>query len=165
MAEYRRLAMKETLYIETSVVGYFTSQLTRDLIVAAHQQITREWWKERLNRYSAFVSTLVLEEISMANVDEAGKRLEAVSDFPLLKIIPEVAELANFYFLKLNIPEKARADSYHLALAAWHGMDYLVTWNCAHIANARLKRILEENNIARGIKTPTICTPEELMEV
>ena len=157
--------MKETLYIETSVVGYFTSQPTRDLIVAAHQQITREWWKERLHRYSAFVSGLVLEEISKGNVDEAEKRLEAVSDFPLLKIIPEVAELANAYFLNLTLPEKARADSYHLALAAWHGMDYLVTWNCAHIANARLKRTLEEINIERGIRTPTICTPEELMEV
>ena len=156
--------MKETLYIETSVVGYYTSRLTRDLIVAAHQQITREWWKTSLPRYAAFVSVLVMEEISRGNVEEAKKRIGSVSGLPLLIVTPEVEKLADRYFQRLQIPEKARPDSYHLALATFHGMDYLVTWNCAHIANARLKRVMEEINVELGIRTPTICTPEELME-
>ncbi len=157
--------MKETLYIETSVIGYYVSRPTRDLIVAAHQQITREWWKNSLPRYKAFVSALVLEEISRGNETEAERRTASVEGIQLLALTPTVVELADIYFRELKIPARARADSYHLALAVGHGMDYLITWNCAHIANARIKRMIEEINVEKNIRTPTICTPEELMEV
>jgi predicted nucleic acid-binding protein len=156
--------MKDTLYIESSVIGYYTSGFTRDLIVAAHQQITREWWKTSLPRYESYISVVVMEEISRGNPEEAEKRKETVNGLPILALTEEVGELADIYFSRLKLPEKVRPDSYHLALAAGHGMDYLVTWNCAHIANARIKRILEEINVDRGIRTPTICTPEELLE-
>jgi hypothetical protein len=83
----------------------------------------------------------------------------------VLELVPQVGTLADQYFAAIDLPEKARADAYHLAMAVWHGMDYLVTWNCQHIAGARIKRIVETVNAAENLLTPVICTPEELMEV
>ncbi|MFH1146299.1 MAG: hypothetical protein V1736_01160 [Pseudomonadota bacterium] len=90
--------------------------------------------------------------------------MEKISSFAVLEVSSEVRNLADVYFLEVEIPEKARADSYHLALAAWHGIDFLVSWNCAPIVNGRVRKMLEEINHRHGIRTPIICTPEELME-
>ena len=157
--------MKQTVYIETSIISYLTAKPSRDLIIAAHQQITSEWWEAILPRYEAFISPLVLEEISKGDPHAAQLRLEKISTFPVLEVLPEVRDLADRYFSVIEIPEKARADSYHLALATWHGIDFLISWNCMHIVNGRIKLIIEEINSLHGIRTPIICTPEELMEV
>ena len=157
--------LKPNLYIETSVISYFTARPSRDLIVVARQRITYEWWEVALPFFEAHISPVVLEEISRGNLEAASKRRKAVASFPLLEVIPEVRDLAEVYFTKISIPEKSRADTYHLALATWHGMDYLVSWNCRHIAGAGVRRRVEEINAVEGIRTPTICTPEELMEV
>jgi hypothetical protein len=101
---------------------------------------------------------------SGGDADAAKLKLDSVSPFQLLKVLLEVRNLADSYFSAIEIPEKARADSYHLAVAAWHGMDFLVSWNCTHIVSGRVKRIMEEINSANGIRTPIVCTPEELME-
>ena len=157
--------MQSSIYIETSVIGYLTSKPSRDLIVAAHQQITSDWWENALRHYNAYISSIVLEEISRGDINMAQLRLEKVSSFPVLEVLPEVRNLADAYFSTLDIPEKARADSYHLAIASWHGIDFLVSWNCTHIVNGRIKMLIEEINARQGIRTPIICTPEELMEV
>ena len=156
--------MKPTVYIETSVISYLTGKPSRDLIVAAHQQVTREWWEKALPGFDAFVSPVVLDEITKGDAEAVRERLEKASSFPLLEVVPDTRNLADAYFSELGIPGKARADSYHLAVATWHGMDYLVSWNCAHIVNGRVKRVIEETNARRGLRTPIICTPEELME-
>jgi hypothetical protein len=83
----------------------------------------------------------------------------------LPKVVHEVQELAEAYFAEINIPEKARADAYHLALATWHGIKYLVSWNSTHIFSARVRMILEEVNSRFDIRTPIVCTLEELMEI
>jgi len=88
-----------------------------------------------------------------------------VRAFGVLEVVPEVRDLAERYFTAIDLPEKVRADAYLLALAVWHGMDYLVTWNCTHIAGGKVKLIVQELNAGRGIESPVICTPEELMEV
>ena len=85
--------------------------------------------------------------------------------FPVVEVVPEVHALAAAYFAAIPLPDKAQADAYHLALAAWHGVDYLVSWNCTHIVSGRVRMILEEVNAEFGIRTPIICTPEELMEI
>ena len=156
--------MKPTVYIETSVISYLTAKPSRDLIIAAHQQITNDWWENALSNYEAFISPIVLEEISRGDANAIQARLEKVSIFPVLEILPEVRNLADTYFAAFAIPDKARADTYHLAVAAWHGMDFLVSWNCTHIVNGRIKLLIEEINAGQGIRTPIICTPEELME-
>ena len=117
--------MKPTVYIETSVVSYLTASPSRDLIVAAHQQITRDWWEKALPNFEPFVSAIVLDEISRGNIEVAQLRLEVISSFSVLEVLQEVHELAASYFYELEIPEKAIADSYHLALAAWHGMAWI----------------------------------------
>lgn len=156
--------MKPTVYIETTVISYRMAKSSRDLIIAAHQQITHEWWDIAIPRFDAFISPIVLEEISKGDADAAKLRLDSVSSFQLLEVLSEVRDLADSYFSAIEIPEKARADSYHLAVAAWHGMDFLISWNCSHIVSGRVKRIVEEINSAKRIRTPIVCTPEELME-
>jgi hypothetical protein len=155
---------KQSVYIETTIVSYLTARPSRDLIVAAHQQITREWWEMALPQYSPFISSVVFEEAAKGDPKAAQLRLEAIQSFPLLGIVQEVHELADLYSSQIQLPEKARADSYHLALATWHGMDFLVSWNCTHIANGSFKLLLEELNAHLGMRTPIICTPEELIE-
>jgi predicted nucleic acid-binding protein len=157
--------MKPTVYIETTVISYLTAKPSRDLLIAAHQQVTHEWWEKALSHLEVFVSPIVLEEILKGDEQAAKLRFERVSSFPLLEVLPEVRDLAESYFSAIEIPEKARGDSYHLALATWHGMDFMVSWNCTHIVRGRVKRIVEEINATYGIRTPIVCTPEELMEV
>jgi predicted nucleic acid-binding protein len=157
--------MKPTVYIETSVVSYYASRASRDLIVAAHQQSTVEWWDKILPKMNGFISMVVLEEIRRGDVDAAQQRLSAVTPYPLLEVTESVVEVAEHYFAAIDIPKKAKADAYHLSLATVHGVDYLVTWNCNHIANGRVRRVIDEINASLGMRTPVICTPEELMEV
>lgn len=157
--------MKPTVYIETSVISYLTAQVSRDLVVAAHQQLTAEWWQQALPKFEAFVSPIVLEEIAKGDPEAAKRRMNSVAAFAVLEVSPEVKDLAEQYFAAIDLPERARADAYHLALAVWHGLDYLVTWNCTHIAGGKVKLIVQRINANRGIASPIICTPEELMEI
>ena len=157
--------MDSSVYIETSVISYYTNRPSRDLIVAAHQQITHDWWTEILSRCIPHISPVVILEIQRGDPEFARRRMEAVDGMALLEVTDEVTDLAGQYFARIDMPRSARADSYHIALAAWHGMDYLVTWNCTHIAGARVRRWVEQVNVERGIRTPEICTPEELMEI
>jgi hypothetical protein len=157
--------MEPTVYIETSIISYLTARYSRDLVIAAHQQITRDWWEAALPKCEAFVSPIVIEEISRGDAQAAQLRLDYIAAFSVLEISMEVKDLADAYFNAVQIPEKARADTYHLALTAWHGLDFIISWNCKHIVNGRIKMIVEEINADFGIRTPIICTPEELLEV
>ncbi|MFQ5630244.1 MAG: type II toxin-antitoxin system VapC family toxin [bacterium] len=157
--------MKPTVYIESSIISYLTGKPSRDLIVAAHQQITVEWWDNVRPEVDCFVSPFVIQEISRGDEQAAAKRLDAVSDLPALELNLEIQKLAQKYFAALEIPEKAKLDASHLAVAVWHEMDYLLSWNCKHIVSARVKKVLDESNANLNIKTPVLCTPEELMEV
>ncbi len=157
--------MKPSVYVETSVISYLTAQASRDLVIAAHQQLTAEWWKQALPTFEPFISPVVLEEIGRGDPDAAKKRMKAIGGFKVLEVVPEVRDLAEHYFAAIDLPEKARADAYHLALAVWHSMDYLVTWNCTHIAGGKVKLIVQRVNVGRALASPIICTPEELMEI
>jgi hypothetical protein len=84
---------------------------------------------------------------------------------PVVEVVPEVHALAAAYCAAIPLPDKAPADAYHLALAAWQGLDDLVSWNCLHIVRGRVRMIVEEVNAEFDIRTPLIGTPEELMEV
>ncbi|MFQ6120536.1 MAG: type II toxin-antitoxin system VapC family toxin [Methanosarcinales archaeon] len=150
--------MKESIYIETTVVSYYTSKPSRDIIVLAHQEITRQWWPMAIRRYNVFISEVVIEEASFGDPEAAKRRLKELKDFPHLELNDKVEEMAQVYMERLYIPEKSFRDAAHLAVASVHNIDYLVTWNCTHIAKMKI-------NESFGIPTPIICTPEELMEV
>ena len=155
--------MKSRLYLETTIPSYLTSRPSRDLIVAGHQQLTRKWWEKRRGAFELYLSQLVLDEASAGDQGAARDRLKAMRDFPLLDVTPEVTELATRILASGKIPRKAATDAAHIAIAAAHGMDFLLTWNCVHIANATNARALAAICRALGSDCPVICTSEELM--
>ena len=133
--------------------------------MAAHQQTTNEWWTDVRPQVECFVSPFVIDEASRGEAAYAEKRLAQIADFPVLEVNERVEELAQEYFAALRIPDKAKVDAFHLAIAAWHKMDYVLSWNCKHIASGRVQKTLQEVNARSGVHTPVVCTPEELMEV
>ncbi|MEO5331081.1 MAG: type II toxin-antitoxin system VapC family toxin [Magnetococcus sp. YQC-5] len=159
--------MKPNLYLETSIVSYLAALPSRDLVVAAHQQITHEWWVEQRHRYELFVSELVIQEITMGDRDAAKRRLTLVEALPVLTISEEAILLGEQLQKCAMLPAKANADALHISLAAFHRIDFLLTWNCRHIANGRTRRTrraIDEALKAQGMGSPIIVTPEELPE-
>lgn len=157
--------MRESIYLETTIVSYYTSKPSRDIIVLAHQEITRQWWLKVIGRYNIFISEVVIEEASSGDPEAIKRRLEELKDFPHLELNDKVEKMAQVYMERLEIPEKSLRDAAHLAVASVHNIDYLVTWNCTHLANGEVIKKLMKINESLGIHTPIICTPEELMEV
>jgi len=155
--------VKSRLYLETTIPSYLTSQPSRDLIVAGHQQITREWWETRRHTFQLFISQLVVDEVGAGDPGAARKRLKVLQDLPLLDITPEVADVASSILASGKVPRKAATDAAHIAIAAVYGMDFLVTWNCVHIANAAIAKALASICRKHACECPVICTPEELM--
>jgi hypothetical protein len=155
--------MKPTLYLETTIPSYYTARPVRDVIVLAHQEITRTWWEHRLPLFDVYISPVVLEEARQGDPEPARRRLEVLATFPVLEATPAIESLAATYMTQLTLPGKALRDAAHLAFACGYELDYLVTWNCTHIANAEIRRRLLAINATIGRQTPIICTPEELM--
>lgn len=156
--------MKPRTYIETTIVSYLTARMSRDLVRAGEQEITREWWDRRAT-FDLYVSQLVLEEAAGGDPDAAKRRLVALQDLQLLQTSDEAIELGRFLLAAGSLPAKAGADALHIAVAAVHGMHYLLSWNCAHIANAMTRRKIESACRRAGYDPPMLCTPRELMEV
>ena len=154
--------MKPKVYLETTVPSYLTAWMSRDLIMAARQQITREWWERRLAHFDAYISQLVLDEAAEGDADAAKRRLAVVAGFPLLTATPETEELAVALVERKLLPPVAADDAVHIALAAAHGMDFLLTWNFKHIANAETVAKIAQACRDHGFACPVICTPEEL---
>jgi hypothetical protein len=155
--------MKSRLYLETTIPSYLTSRPSRDLIIAGHQQITREWWENRRDTFQLFISQLVLDEAGAGDPVAARKRLKVLQGLSLLDITPEVGELASSILASGKIPRKAATDAAHIAILAVQGMDFLVTWNCVHIANAVIAKSLAFICREHACECPVICTPEELL--
>lgn len=134
--------MASRVYIETSVISYLTSLPSRNVSAAAHQQITHAWWATR-DRFTLHVSEAVLAEAASGDPDAARRRVAALAGIPVLAINQQVLELAAHFLQAGALPAKAEVDAVHVAAAAIHGMDFLATWNCAHIANAVIRARLE----------------------
>jgi hypothetical protein len=153
----------ETVYIETTFVSYLVSRPSRDLLVAGHQQATRDWWDERRREFDCYVSQVVLGEAFAGDPDEAKRRMEMLADFPVLEITEETESLAEAIMNSGAIPLRAVRDAAHIAIATVSQMDYLLTWNCKHLANAQIIRRVAVTCNQEGYNMPVICTPEELM--
>ena len=153
-----------TVYLETTIPSYLVARPSRDLIVAAHQQITHDWWRDAREHFDIYISEIVLTEIRIGNPDVAARRLALVEGLPILQVNDEVQNLVNIYAQRLGLTGRALADVPHIAFAVTYTMDYLVTWNCAHIANGAVIRRLMEINLELQRHTPIIVTPEELLE-
>lgn len=157
--------MKPTVYIETTIVSYLTCWPSKDPLRLSHEELTRLWWSTALDRFELYTSPLVLQEAGGGDPDAAVERLKSLQGIPSLALSDEVIALAESLAQLMKLPDRARADSVHLAVAAVHGMAYLLTWNCRHLANAALADIIERACERAGLLAPRVCTPEQLMEL
>jgi predicted nucleic acid-binding protein len=151
------------VYLETSVVSYITSRPARDVVVLAHQQLTREWWELRRNEFELYTSEVVVAESERGDPEAARGRREIIRQTKQLSASEAAEQLVPALLRATGLPPKALADMAHIALATVHGMQYLLTWNCKHIANAAVRRMVVKTCRERGFEPPVICTPEELM--
>ncbi len=153
--------MKPSVYIETTVPSYLTARPSVDVVRAAHQQITREWWARR-DEFDLFMSRVVVQECQAGDIQAAADRIAALAGIPLLEQKREVEDLAESLIREVPLPLKAASDALHIATAAVHGIQYLLTWNCTHIANVVLRPRIEAVCRAAGFEPPLICTPQQL---
>lgn len=149
--------------METSVISYLAARPSRDLITAARQQLTQEWWSLRRPYFDVYVSQLVLDEASAGDREAAAQRVELLTGLPLLDITSAAVVFARQLLEGVGLPPQAAADALHIATAACHGMEYLLTWNLTHIANAEYRPRVERVCRAAGYEPPVLCTPDELM--
>ncbi|OGV67095.1 MAG: hypothetical protein A2498_01785 [Lentisphaerae bacterium RIFOXYC12_FULL_60_16] len=156
--------MKAKVYIETSVISYLCARPSRDLIVAANQEVTREWWERERGRYDCYVSALVIEEASSGDTKAATIRRTVIAELREVAVDTASREVARELLARTGFPPRVTDDLAHIATAAIYGMDYLLTWNCAHIANPHWQPKVVAALRDLGYECPVICTPQALLE-
>ncbi len=155
--------MKKKVYIETSIVSFLTGRPSRNLLSAAWQTLTLEWWERRRLLFDLYISELVLKEASRGDEEAAKKRTDSLEGIPLLALTDSAVELSKILINQRAIPGNAIDDALHIALSSVHNIDYLLTWNCRHIDNAETKPLVRSVLISNGYNCPEICTPQELL--
>ena len=155
--------MKQRVYLETTIVSYLVARPSRDLVLAAHREVTREWWERRRGEFDVYVSQLVADEAGKGDVEAVRKRREALKDVASLAVTEEAVALAARLTEEHALPSEAGADALHIAVATVNGMDFLMTWNCRHIANVELLPAIRRTVEDHGYELPWVCTPEELL--
>ena len=155
--------MMESVYIETTIISYLVSRPSRDLLAAAHQQITQEWWDRQRQSFACYISQVVIDEVQAGDDDAAKRRMETIAGLRVLEATIEAEALTRAIVKARAIPKRAVRDAAHIAVAAVNNMDYLLTWNCRHLANGQIIRIVSGICAVHGYRLPVICTPEELM--
>jgi len=156
--------MKSSVYIETTIPSYLTAWRSPELIMAANQEATRSWWETARPKYELFISDIVIQEASGGDPEAAERRVAAIQGLTRLDVSEEAEALAARLLESAAVPETATTDALHIAVATVHGMDYLLTWNCKHIANAVMRSKIEAVCRVARYEPPVICTPMELME-
>jgi PIN domain len=157
--------MKPRVYLETSVISYLVGWLNqRSILVAHNQEFTREWWSDSRHRYELFSSAVAVNEARRGNAPLANERLGFLSEATMLDITDAATSLAKTLLRRTRIPAKAEVDALHVAVAAVHGMDYLLSWNCKHIVNGNILPQVYAVCRSSGYEPPLICTPSELLE-
>jgi hypothetical protein len=155
--------MPRRIYIETTIPSYLTARPSRDIVQAARQQLTREWWDVERRNYDLCISQIVLDEAAAGDTEAAQRRMAVIDTLPLLDLTFEVDGLAETIMQSGLLPASASRDAVHIAVTAVHQVHFLLTWNCRHIANATIFRDLQHIIMSAGYDVPVICTPEELL--
>jgi hypothetical protein len=151
------------VYIETTIPSYLTSRPSRDIQMAAHQLLLHKWWERDRSEFELYVSQFVIDECGGGDVKMAAKRLALLDGIPILDIPAEAVLLSKRLIHGGPLPIKAETDALHISIAAVNAMDYLLTWNCRHIANAQMQRAIRTICNDCGFDPPVICTPTELL--
>jgi predicted nucleic acid-binding protein len=151
------------IYIESTIPSYVVARPARDLLQAARQQITKDWWELKRADHELYTSQIALDEIAAGEREMARLRLELTAGLRMLELTPAAEALVDDVLQSGLLPRSAGRDAAHIALATVHGMDILLTWNCRHIANASIEVGLRRLAEAEGHELPVICTPEQLL--
>lgn len=153
-----------SVYIETSIVSHATARPSNDPVVRVLQTQARLWWDTQRGVFDLYTSQTVLDEAALGDASAAADRLRLLEDLDLVPVNEEVRRVAGELLARSLMPQNAAVDALHVAAAAVAGVDYLLTQNCRHIANARVMprvyALLEE----LGVPRPLICTPAEFLE-
>ncbi|MGE0086942.1 MAG: type II toxin-antitoxin system VapC family toxin [Desulfococcaceae bacterium] len=156
--------MKQKVYIETTIVSYLAARLSNNTVVAGRQVLTLEWWEQCRNTFDLVVSELVFQEAVEGDPEAAGKRKYYLDGIDSLTISDAAVLLAESLVSEGAVPQQFGEDALHIAICAVNGIDFLLTWNCKHLANAIRRQKIEEVVEKKGYQCPVICTPAELME-
>jgi len=154
--------MSQTLYIETTIPSSYYDE-RREPEMVARRHWTRQWWDGRRDQYSLFTSAAVKDELRKGRHASMETKLALIGDLPLLETTPEVLEIAEVYIRHLVMPSDPAGDALHLALATYHRIEVLLTWNCAHLANENKMTHIRRTNALMGLWTPSIVTPLNLL--
>ena len=157
--------MKPRVYIETTIISYLAARPSRDIVIAGHQQITHDWWSTCREHFDIAASQLVIQEVSIGDQAAVQERLNLLDTVRLLEITEEALDLAQNLVDSGALPQTATEDALHIAIAVTNGVEYLLTWNCRHLANAAMRVLIEGICRLAGYEPTIICTPEELLEV
>lgn len=156
--------MHPTIYLETTIISYLAAKPSRTILTASHQALTHRWWRSQRDRGSLCISRAVIEEASIGDSEAAARRLKIVDGIRVLPVTLPAVELAERLVRQVRLPQRAAVDALHVAIAATHGVDVLLTWNCRHLAGVSFRSRIESVCRAAGYSTPAICTPLEVME-
>ena len=156
--------MNPSVYIETSIISYLTARPSSDIRSAANQNITADWWDNRRTDFELYISEFVVVEAARGHKEASARRLLALEDISELRISDAAKTLAESLITEGALPVKAEMDAFHVAVATVNGINYLLTWNCTHIANAVMRPRIEAICRKLGYEPPVICTPSELLE-
>jgi hypothetical protein len=158
-------AQAPTLYLDTTIVSYLTARPSRDVLIARHQAITRQWWEEHRQRHVCLVSDLVREEARRGDPDAARRRTDVLSTLSYVEKSAQSCEFASRILAECRLPVRVYDDTRHVAIAAMNGLEVLLTWNCTHLANEHMIRLIRRACEAYGYAAPAIYTPEQLIGV
>ena len=156
------MADKKKVYVETSVISNLTARPSPRLVEAGRQIATIEWWNRAVSVYELYGSYVVEREASNGDTDAAARRMEKVRQLKPTIFDDRAVHLAEALLADTAVPRNSYDDALHIATAAINGMDFLVTWNCKHIANAVTRPTIRKTCERLGYACPEICTPDEL---
>ena len=151
------------VYLETTIPSYLTARPALQIIQAGHQLSTCRWWDEYRDSFELFTSLVTIQEAREGDQEAAERRLVSLRDIPLLAVTPEAELIASQILNEHLLPSHAERDALHIGVAVFHEMDFLLTWNIRHIANAQMRKKLRAFVESLGYSLPTICSPEELL--
>jgi predicted nucleic acid-binding protein len=153
--------MKQKVYLDSTIPSYYADERES---LAIFTEITKKWWSEMADSYDLFLSDAVLQELSSGNYPRKAEILEFVSTVALLPLVNDIEQIVEYYIANYVMPKSFVGDAVHLAYASFYNIDYLLTWNCNHLANANKRKHIQVINGRLGISTPEIITPLELFK-
>ena len=153
--------MIKSVYLDTTIPSYYYEERPE---LALHRKITHQWWDEEKPYYDVYISEIVVMELNRGDYPHKTEILQLVDELPILETPDEISDIVQVYIEQSLMPRRDLGDAFHLALASYHKIDFLLTWNCKNLANANKFSHIRLINTQLGIFIPQIITPEQLFQ-